>query len=336
MTYLAGNIIVATDYNGFVGRVNSVIGSYANSGFVVGYGWGQTTTLANVSNTTTITATQWATLNSRITTMANHTGTTITSRTGPVVDDLITIQANISTDIFRCTNNRANAVASGSTINTWSGSISKTTDTGAGNAAWTITFTHIITFPSADQFVYYCGTGGLIRIDMSKLSTGLDSDQDWNDFIATLGVFYISGAGGPSTVSVAGITYTGFTRIGGSGTPTVYLTNIGRAYGVSTTQTQVFKIFNSASPYTGDYVSISLQNNANYPAIPTTLTVTVTWNSAARTSPGETTTITGGSETTSPFGSFGTAPATLVRLILPSSVYIADSWGTPTISSTVA
>jgi hypothetical protein len=55
--------------------------------------------LSTVAAAATITATQWATLNSKITSMASHQGTTITSRANPTTGDTIAILADLATDI---------------------------------------------------------------------------------------------------------------------------------------------------------------------------------------------------------------------------------------------
>ena len=60
MTYAAGNIIVATDYNGFVAtsanNINAIWGTGSGD-----KGWGQTN-ISQVAVGGTVTATQWATL----------------------------------------------------------------------------------------------------------------------------------------------------------------------------------------------------------------------------------------------------------------------------------
>ena len=112
MTYISGGLIQATDYNGFASttagaNVDSVWG--AGSG---DRGYGQSTTLGTVAAGATVTATQWASLNSRISSMASHQGTSITSRTSPIAGDIIGILAALNTDLTNITNNRGNAAAS--------------------------------------------------------------------------------------------------------------------------------------------------------------------------------------------------------------------------------
>ena len=327
MTYATGSLILASDYNTIVTAINNIWG--VGGGLSGSQGWGQSSTIANVSNAAQITATQWSTLNSRITSIANHTGTAITSRTGPVFDELITIQANLITDINNCGSNRCNAVASGTTVSTWTGSAYQASNYPAvpANYAWAITFVDILSIgqpSSGNSERYFWNAGGLVKINMSKLSTGLDSDQDWNDFIATLGTFYVS-SGYPGQV-VAGTTYNGFLRVGGSGSPTTYTTTGGWYNLTAGYPTEVFRIYNSASPYTGDFVAISLRRVASTSTTTGQLIVKVDWYSGARQLPGETTNISTGTPTTSPFSTFGTAPAVVSSVIPPSTTYITDTW----------
>ena len=141
MTYTAGSLIVATDYNGFVSTNGAnVNGIWSTGAATAGYG---ETALSTVSTGATISATEWSTLNSKVSAMASHQGTTITSRTNPVVGDTIAILANMNTDITNITSARGNAAASGAQTTTFSGTTSKTSNTGSGSTAWTITFTHL-------------------------------------------------------------------------------------------------------------------------------------------------------------------------------------------------
>lgn len=331
MTYSAGSVIVATDYNGFVAtsgnNINNVWGTGSGDA-----GWGQTN-ISQVSVGGTVTATQWATLVNNLASMGSQTGATLTSRTAPVAGNTITILNNIATDINTVTGIRGNAVGSGTTSSTWSGSTAKTTATGSGTAAWTITFTHVITFPSADQARYFWNAGGLVRLDMSKSSTGTDTDADWNTFVGTVGTLYMSGRVNSAAQTIAGTSYTGFTRVGGSGTPSPNLTTTGW-YSLTSgaAATTMFQLNNSTSPYTGEYIRVTAAVNAGR----TTLTLVTTWVSDGSSGAGTTANISGGTDTASPYSSFGTAPAVLCRFIPPSTTYLTQSWGTPTISATVS
>jgi len=336
MTYSSGGLIQAVDYNGFA---NDTVGANVNTVWGVGStdaGYGQGTTLATVAGGGDVTAVQWANLNNRIASIANHQGTTITSRTNPVATDIIAVQSAINTDLTSCTTRRGFAAASGSTTNVWSGNTAKTTATGSGNTAWTITFTHTVTFPSAAQARYFWNAGGLIRLDMSKTSGavgGTDSDPDWNTFIGTVGTLYLSGRVNSAAQTIAGTSYTGFTRTGGSGTPTPFASTTGWYTLVAgAAATTMFQLNSTLSPYTGNYVRVTAAVNAGRTAV----TFVTTWVSTGSSGAGTSANISGGTDTVSPFGVFGTAPVVICRAVLPSVTYLTDTWGTPAVSATVA
>lgn len=336
MTYSAGSLIEDVDYNGFA---NNTSGANVNDIWGTGsgdFGYGQGTTLATVSDGTLITATQWANLNNRISSIANHTGTTITSRANPVVGDTIGILAALNTDLSNCTVNRGYAVASGTISSTWTGSTAKTSATGSGSSAWSITFTHTVTFGSADQARYFFNAGGLIRLDMSKTSGavgGTDSDPDWNNFVSTVGALFLSARTASTNQVIAGVSYSGFTRIGGSGTPSPFSSTTGwYQLAPGAAPTTMFQLNNATSPYSGNYIQVTAQKNAGSTAI----TFVTTWYSAGSSGPGTSANISGGTDTTSPYLSFGTAPAVLCRFIPPSTTFLTNTWGTPTVVASVA
>ena len=330
MTYSTGNIILASDYNAFTttaGGLNDIWGTGSGD-----KGWGQTNFVAQTTGNT-VTATQWSTLVNNLATSGTQTNTTLTSRTAPVTGNIIGILANVQTDINSVTTNRGNAAASGTISSTWTGNIAKTSATGSGGNAWTITWTQTVTFPSAAQARYFWNAGGLVRLDMSKSSTGTDIDADWNTFVGTVGTLYLSGRVNSAAQTIAGVSYTGFTRSGGSGTPSPNLTTTGwYSLTPGAAATTLWQLNSTVSPYTGDYVQVK----AAVDATSTILTLTTVWNQTANAGAGETANISGGTDTASPYTAFGTAPAVLCRFIPPSTASLTNSWGTPAVASSIA
>jgi hypothetical protein len=319
MTYSIGGLIQATDYNGFA---DTTVGANVNATWATGTtsaGYGQTA-LATVSPGGTVSATNWASLVNNIASMGSHQGTAITARTAPVVGNTISILSAVNTDITNCYNNRGNAAASGSQFTGYTGLNAKIADT--TGATWSITFTNTVTFASANAARYFFNAGGTIKIDVSKTSTGNTGDPEWNDLANTLcGDIFITG--GAYSQTIAGVVYTGTTKIGGSGTPTTLTTTTGffdlTPGGAAVI---VYKQFADTAPYTSNFIQHSLSLNAGS----TVLTITTLWSA----SDGDT--ITGG---TAPSGaSPGTAPCTIVTYFPPSSTYLSASWGTPSVAAT--
>jgi mucin-19 len=334
MTYTVGGLIEATDYNGFVdtgaNNINKVWGTGTGDS-----GWGQTS-ISTVSAGGTVTATQWATLVANLATSGSQTGSTLTSRTQPVAGNTISILANVATDINTITNNRGNAAASGTEVGTFTGTTSKTTATGSGQAAWTITFTHTVTFASANAARFFFNAGGLVRLQYGKSSTGTDHDPDWNTLAGWCGGIFFSGRVNGTTNTIAGQAYTGTTRIGGTGgTQTTLATTTGYySLTAGAAATTIFQLNNTTSPYTPEYIRTTVALNAGA----TVLTFVTTWVDDGSSGPGVTSNISGGTGVSSPATSIGaaTAPTTLLTYRPPSTSFLTASWGTPTIAASVA
>jgi hypothetical protein len=327
MTYSLGGLIQAADYNGFVANtvganVNGIWGAGSTDS-----GYGQSA-LSTVSAAGTITATQWASLVNTISSMASHQGTTITARSAPVAGNTITILSNLNTDLTNLTTNRGNAAASGSQFTGWTGTASKTTGTGSGTTAWTITFTHTITWASAAAARYFFNAGGRIKWETSKTADATEADTEWNDLANTLvGDIFITGGTGSQTI--AGTSYTGTTKIGGTGSPNILLTTTGW-YDLTTSDTNIYRQFADTAPYTGQYINIAAKTAGSG----TQLVLTTTWVDPGGSGAGSTDAISGGTATTGI--SFGTAPATVVTYFPPSATYLSNTWGTPTVAATTA
>jgi hypothetical protein len=264
--------------------------------------------------------------------MGNQTSTAITSRTAPTAGQVISVLAAVATDISSCNTNRANAAAVGSTSTTWSGAAAKTSGTGTGTNAWTITWTQTVTFASADAARYFFNAGGRIYLTMNKSSTGLDNDPDWNLFVGKVGTLSFTGIAASKTL--AGTAYTGTSRQGGTGgTETILSTGTGwYALTPGAAATTIFQLNDTVSPYTNDTIITTVAKNAGS----TVLTFVTTWNSNSRAGAGQSTNISGGTDTASPFSAYGTAPTVLCRYVPPATTYLTNSWGTPTVASSVA
>ena len=314
MTYSSGGLIQATDYNGFV---STTVAANVNATWNSTYGQ---TALATVSTGGTVSATQWASLVNTLTSMGAHQPTTLTSRTAPTTGTTISILANVNTDLTNCYTNRYNAYAQGTQYTAWTGTNSKTTAT--SGATWTITFTNTVTWANATAATNFFNSGGTVKIDVSKTSTGGLGDPEWNDLASTLcGDIYISGLATSHTI--AGVAYTGTTKIGGTGTPTTLATATGwDALVAGAAATIVYKQFADTAPYTSNYIQHSIAKDATS-AI---LTITTVWSA----SDGDA--ITGG---TAPSGATpGTAPCTIVTYYPPETTYLTNTWGTPTVAAT--
>ena len=329
MTYTIGSLIEASDYNTFTTTPNGLNDIWATG--ATDKGWGQSG-FTSASIASTVTATQWAQLVNNLGSSGSQTNTALTSRTAPTAGDTIGILAALSADITSVTTNRGNAAASGTEYGTFSGTTSKTSATGSGQSAWTITFTHTVTFPSADQARYFWKAGGIVRLKYGKSSTGTDNDPEWNALAGYCGTINLTGRVAGAAQTIAGQSYTGTTRLSGTGgTQTTLATTTGW-YNLTGSATTIFKLNNATSPYTGEFIETTATATSS-----TVLTLVTTWSDDGSSGAGRSSNITGGTATASPSTTItGTAPTTLVTYLPPATTYLTDSWGTPTIAASVA
>ena len=311
MTYSAGNTIIDDDYNIFatgnaagsgdnnVANINTVWGSGTGD-----KGYGQSSTLAAVSAGNTVQATSWANLIARNTSLANHQGSSITAITQPSAGNTIEAYAALSTNITTTFNNRNNAAASGS-----DSTVNSVSTSGWNNSS---TLSKTFTFSSANAYRYFFNAGGMIRISWSRTG-GTSSTQNttWSNLLTAAGTLVLTGAAASKTI--AGTSYTGLTKIGGSGTPTTLITTEG-AYALNSTPSLNFKQVPSA-PYGANEIEVSYSTTSTVITIYTDLS-----DDYAPPDPA------------SPDNVDGTL--TQVSTIrYPSTTYLTNTWGTVTQNS---
>jgi hypothetical protein len=308
MAYIAGDTILDAHYNGFVTSVNAIWGTGTGV-----RGLGQSTVLDAVSAGNSITASQWATLLTRIKSISNHQGNngniTVDSVTNPSATDTIAIVANLATDIGTIDTSAAagtNAAGFGSAI----------TDTAvvSGTFVNTITQTNTLTFASAAAMRYWFNAGGKVTTSWAVSGGTADAKyNEWVDLASKCGTWEVFNSSSGKT--------------GGSGTLTTNNTNAG-FWDLTTSPTVHFKQLADTSPYTANFIQLAVSLNAA-PGSSTVMTLTSTWSDAAADSVSFNKAIynvldqVDGSKTTT----FNAYP--------PATTYITATWGTPSWATTV-
>jgi hypothetical protein len=236
MAYTAGHDITTAEFNGFANQVNTVWGvGTGNSGY------GQTTTVSTIVATNTVTATQWTTLLARGNSAASHQGTTWASGTSVTAGNNIAVIATLSSNCTAINTNRL--TAAGANLTT----ANLTSPTSA--ASWTTQSQLIFTLTWADQDATraFFNSGGQVQLAFSRSGgTAHSKNTGWTNLCTAAGTIVYAHA---ST-----------TKTGGSGTPTTLLTTTGY-YAVTTTNVELFKQFDTSSPYTANYVSVNVRTN---------------------------------------------------------------------------
>jgi len=305
MAYQSGDIILDDHYNDFVASVNALWGTGTGD-----RGYGQSTTVSSVSAGNTVTATQWTTLLSRISSLATHQNSSITSITNPTTGDTIEAYTALSTNISTVDTNRLDRAGTGT----------DTSDTNATTATWFTETTHTqtLTFAGGNEARYFFNAGGEVRISFNHTgSTSSAKNTEWNQLATQSGTIVL----GASTTS----------KNGGSGTVSTLATTTGY-YDLSTTDTVIFKQFADSSPYTTNYIEVRAKvsaahsdgngNNGNV------ITLTISYRDDAADSTSFDKSVYNVLDQVD-----GTTTTTTVAR-QPSTTALTSTWGTPTWGST--
>ncbi len=315
MSYAQYGLIQSTDFNTFVGgnpttTANTLNATWATGGGTAGYGQ---TAVANVAVGNTIVATgQWNALVSNTASAAAHQGSSITSVTAPTAGGTVTYLSAIPTNLQTIYSSRLNAATQGST----------TSNTATYGSSWQnqLTFTHTATFANGDAARYFFNSGGQIKMTVSH-PAGSGINLLFNNLASNVGTVVMS-APTSGTVSIAGTSYSGITKVGGGGNaPTVDSTK--GYYGLTTANSTVFTQTASTGPsgYLSTFIRFIVKSNGTQGSnsdAGSVVTIYTIWDEV-------------------PDGlAVSSGSATTMTLTPPETTNLANSWGSVTLAGTVS
>lgn len=314
MTYAQFGTVQAADFNTLVGgnpttTANTLNATWATGGAAAGYGQ---TALANVSAGNSVQASQWATLVSNTASAATHQGSSITSVTAPVSGGTITFLSAIPTNLQTIYTNRLNAATQGAT----------TTNTVTTGTTWSAaaTWTHTATFANGDAARYFFNSGGQLKLTMSHPS-GTGINLLFNGLASNVGTVVMS-APSSGSITVAGTSYNGITKIGGGGNAPTISQNSGY-YAMTTANANVFTQLASTGPsgYLSTFIRVIAKSDGTQGSnsdAGSVITLYTIWDEVP-----DGLTVASGSSVTL------TAQA-------PETTNLANSWGTITLAGSVS
>ena len=297
MSYSSGGIIQAVDYNAFAASCNAVWGVGAGDS-----GYGQSTTLSTVSGgVSTVTATQWSDLITRIDSMRTHQSGATSGITKPSAGGVVSYLSTLSSQVSTITTNRMLAAATGTP--------SSTSMTNATNWVTSSVKEFSLTWSSANAMRYFFNAGGIITFTgINTALAGNTKSTDWQSLVNACGTIVIAGNNS--------------FKSGGSGTPTTYNTNLG-FYAQTTSYNSVLVQYSTTvtGGYNTNYMYFDSKLNG-VPGSSTVMNVRMTMIDAA-------------SDTSIP--SSADIVTGTVRLdatvIPPSTSVLTDTWGTVTVAT---
>jgi hypothetical protein len=311
MTYAQYGTIAAVDYNALVGgNPNTSSGTlntvWATGGTTAGYGQ---TALGNVTVGTQVYAADWANLVNKTANSASHQGTSITTVTAPTAGGTITYLSAIPTNLTTIYAPRLNAATQGSTV----------ANTATLGTTWTqaATFTHTVTFANGDAARYFFNSGGQLKVTCAHANSTAGINLLMNNLASNVGTVVLSSPS-TGTITISGVSFTGVTKIGGGGNAPTTLPNNGY-YALTTSNANVFTQLASSGPagYLGTFIRIIAKSNGTQGVngdSGSIITLYTIWDEI-------------------PDGlTVGTGTSTTVTVQAPETTYLANTWGTITVT----
>ena len=315
MTYAQYGTIAATDFNTLAGGNPTTTSGTLNAVWATGgndKGYGQPA-LANVSAGGTVFASgQWANLVNLTSNSASHQGTSITSVTAPTAGGTITYLSAIPTNLTTIYTSRLNAATQGST----------TSNAAVYASPWTnaLTFTHTVTFANGDAARYFFNSGGQLKLTCAQANSTAGINLLFNNLASNIGTVAMS-APTSGAVTIVGTSYNGITKVGGGGTTPTISTNSGY-YAMTTSNANVFTQLASTGPsgYLSTFIRVIAKSNGTQGSngdAGSVITLYTVWDEV-------------------PDGlTVGTGSTTTVTAVAPESTYVANTWGTISVTGTV-
>lgn len=328
MSYSQAGLIEATDYNTLIGTSPSSTTNTINTVWAVGSGsagYGQTA-LSQVSATSLITATQWASLINTLNSIRTHqsgSGSGITAVTsGTKIDYLSTLTTQIASAYTNRQSFASNAaVTAGTNLTTdWTVAVANAGSNPPTGATVLTTLTRSFgvraAFASADQARYFFNAGGRLKLNCSGTQNASTTGRT-NEVISLLG--FLGGVATFNGNTNGGRTGTGGT-LGTNDTTKGYYTS---TYNANVT---VVSITSTTTNYTTDTASIAVattgtkgSNNDNGLNVDFWITLTTTSGTPAPQ-----------------YGFDDSIGVNVIRSIdisYPETTNLTNSWGTVTISA---
>ena len=312
MTYSAGGKIQSNDFNTRNGGTAANVSGQINSILATGNGnagYGQSSFASNVSTGNKVNASNWSTLVTNINVVRKHqSGAGYSNLTVPASTNKISFISSLDSTLTDAYTNRLTATATGSTT-TGTNDVYSASG-GTNGAAFTMFRDVNVSFASANAARYFFNAGGRLAFYFSAVSNYAQARSDnARDLINAIG----------------GITaYTGYTNSGRTGSGYTLTTN-NTSYGywnnLNGVGTNIVRVDDDVAPYASDYAElIGFTNSGDTTNVAngSSLTVTIYLNCAADTA-----------------GTLEAVNITLTSrcdITYPSTTYLTDTWGTPTIS----
>lgn len=316
MSYAQGDLIEASDYNNILGTNTSTNTTTLHAVWAWGAnsrGYGQTP-LSNVAVSSTVTATQWASLVNTINSANLHIRNTSSGLTANTAGQIIGHSAGLPVAISRLNQDRllfatnSAVIANHNTLTAYGAWSVATTTT-----AQTRGFGANVAFASADQARFFFNAGGRLKFNVSAVNNAGAASRS----AAVVDIFnYLGG------IALFG-SNTNSGRTGTGGTLVANVLTVGY-YSLTTANTTVVDVTSTTSNYTSDKGYLMVRTNGTQGSFNDNGTILSFWANITSTSGGN----AGGSFD----DAINVTPTVTVDVTYPEVTNIANTWGAVTVT----
>jgi len=315
MSYAQGNLIEATDYNNLIGANTSVNPNTLHATWAWGAnsrGYGQTP-ISNVSVSTTVTATQWASLVNTVNGANLHIRNTSSGLTANTAGQVIGFSAGLPTAITRLSQDSL-LFATNSAVIVNQNSLT-------AYAAWTSTSTSAtlvrsfganVAFESPDKARFFFNAGGRLKFNITATSDAVARSIAAKAVIDNMGGIALFGAN------------TNSGRTGTSGTLGTNNTAVGY-YNLTIANVTVVSVTSTTPSYTTDSGTLTVRTNGTQGSFNDNGTIVSFWATITSTSGANAGGLTFDD-------SLSVTPTVTVDVSYPEVTNIANTWGAVTVT----
>jgi hypothetical protein len=251
MSYSQGNLIEATDYNNLIGANTSVNPNTLHATWAWGansYGYGQTP-ISNVSVSSTVTATQWASLVNTVNSANLHIRNTSSGLTANTAGQIIGFSGGLPTAITRLSQDRMIFATNSAVIANHNSLTAYAAWTSASTSATlTRSFGANVAFGSPDQARFFFNAGGRLKFNITATAGAGSRSAAAAAVVGYLGGVALFGAN------------TNSGRTGAGGTLGTNATTVGY-YNLTIANVTVVSVTSTTASYTSDTGTITVRTN---------------------------------------------------------------------------
>lgn len=313
MSYAQGNLIEATDYNNLIGANTSVNPNTLHATWAWGAnsrGYGQTP-ISNVSVSTTVTATQWASLVNTVNGANVHIRGTSSGLTANTAGQVIGFSAGLPTAITRLGQDRllfatnSAVIANHNSLTAYAAWTSPTT-----SATLTRSFGANVAFESPDKARFFFNAGGRLKFNITATSDAVARSVAAKAVIDNMGGIALFGAN------------TNSGRTGAGGTLGTNATTVGY-YNLTIANVTVVSVTSTTASYTTDTGTLTVRTNGPRGQFNDNGDIISFWATVVSTQ---------GSGGLSFDDSLNVTPTVTVDVSYPEVTNIANTWGAVTVT----